>query len=157
MQATGSVKGATLMEAAIVIIAFLATFATFASVSRLTWAFARDGGLPFCRFFAHVFSGHHKACLYLLTLLGKPALPRPHPRNRSRNRRRYLIISSQHWFLHRPQCHPLAFYLGPLHILPYPHLNLRRQALETRTHLLRPLPPRKIRSLDQHLVYNLRS
>lgn len=60
-QATGSTKAAAAMESGIVIIAFCSTFATLASVSRLTWAFARDGGLPFSKFFAHVRSTrfHH--------------------------------------------------------------------------------------------------
>ena len=42
------------MESAIVIIAFAASFALLASVSRLTFAFARDGGLPFSDYFAYV-------------------------------------------------------------------------------------------------------
>jgi len=55
-QATGSVKGATLMMSAIIVIAFCSAFGILASVSRLTWAFARDQGLPFSNFFAHVSS-----------------------------------------------------------------------------------------------------
>lgn len=54
-QATGSTKGATAMMAGIIIIAFCATFGILASVSRLTWAFARDNGLPFSAFFAYVY------------------------------------------------------------------------------------------------------
>lgn len=53
-QATGSTKAASAMESAIIIIAFCSTFAILASVSRLTWAFARDQGLPFSKFFAYV-------------------------------------------------------------------------------------------------------
>ena len=53
-QATGSKTAATLMETAIIIIAFAAAFGILASVSRLTWAFARDGGLPFSDFFSFV-------------------------------------------------------------------------------------------------------
>lgn len=55
-QATGSTKAATAMMAGIIIIAFCATFGVLASVSRLTWAFARDRGLPFPTFFAYVCS-----------------------------------------------------------------------------------------------------
>ncbi|KAK0268519.1 hypothetical protein LTR35_010502 [Friedmanniomyces endolithicus] len=58
-QATGSKPAATAMESAIIIVACCAIFGTLASVSRLTWAFARDGGLPFSKFFAHVDSHHH--------------------------------------------------------------------------------------------------
>lgn len=44
LQATGSVAAATVMETGIIIIAFASGFALLASVSRLTFAFARDGG-----------------------------------------------------------------------------------------------------------------
>ena len=53
-QATGSIAGATALESCIITIAFSCSFGLLASVSRLTWAFARDGGLPFSEFFAHV-------------------------------------------------------------------------------------------------------
>jgi Amino acid permease len=53
-QATGSKTAATLMETCIIIIAFAASFGNMASVSRLTWAFARDGGLFFSDFFSFV-------------------------------------------------------------------------------------------------------
>jgi len=53
-QATGSRCGATLMMAAIILISFFSGSALLASVSRLTFAFARDGGMPFSDFFAHV-------------------------------------------------------------------------------------------------------
>lgn len=53
-QATGSVRAATAMMSALIIIAFFATLGILASTSRLTWAFARDKGLPFSDFFAYV-------------------------------------------------------------------------------------------------------
>lgn len=53
-QATKSKAAASAMESAIIIVACCAIFGTLASVSRLTWAFARDGGMPFSKFFAHV-------------------------------------------------------------------------------------------------------
>ena len=52
--ATGSKAAATAMMTGIIIIAFSSGFALLASVSRLTFAFARDGGMPFSTFFAHV-------------------------------------------------------------------------------------------------------
>ncbi|KAK0834061.1 hypothetical protein LTR91_019515 [Friedmanniomyces endolithicus] len=52
-QATGSKAAATAMMAGIIIIAFSSGFALLASVSRLTFAFARDGGMPFSAFFAY--------------------------------------------------------------------------------------------------------
>jgi choline transport protein len=63
-QATGSIKAATAMQSAITFIGIASSIGVVASVSRLTWAFARDGGLPFSKFFAHVsllspdFKGH---------------------------------------------------------------------------------------------------
>ncbi|KAK5123027.1 hypothetical protein LTR85_003593 [Meristemomyces frigidus] len=54
LQATGSKAAATAMEAGLIIIAFASGFALLASVSRLTFAFARDGGMPFSKFFAYV-------------------------------------------------------------------------------------------------------
>lgn len=53
-QATGSIPVATAMMSAIIIVAFFATLGILASTSRLTWAFARDKGLPFSDFFAYV-------------------------------------------------------------------------------------------------------
>jgi len=52
--ATGSKATATVFIVAIAIVIFVALFNTFASVSRLTWAFARDNGLPFSTTFAKV-------------------------------------------------------------------------------------------------------
>jgi choline transport protein len=53
-QATGSARAATAMQCGIVAVGFISSLGVVASVSRLTWAFARDGGLPFSPFFAHV-------------------------------------------------------------------------------------------------------
>ncbi|KAE9403296.1 putative amino acid permease [Gymnopus androsaceus JB14] len=53
-QATGSTKAATAMMSGIILVFFCAALGQVASVSRLTWAFARDGGLPFSPFFAYV-------------------------------------------------------------------------------------------------------
>jgi choline transport protein len=53
-QATGSKTSATIMETCVLVIGFAASFGNIASVSRLTWAFARDGGLPFSKFFSFV-------------------------------------------------------------------------------------------------------
>jgi len=55
---TGSVPAATAMMSLITIIGVTSSLGVVASVSRLTWAFARDGGLPFSTFFAKVSSSH---------------------------------------------------------------------------------------------------
>ncbi len=52
--ATKSVAATNIFIVAIFFIILIATFNTFASVSRLTWAFARDHGLPFSRTFSQV-------------------------------------------------------------------------------------------------------
>ncbi|KAF2111575.1 amino acid permease-domain-containing protein [Lophiotrema nucula] len=51
--------GATAIMSFILTISMAAMFGTLASVSRLTWAFARDDGLPWSGFFKHV-DGHYK-------------------------------------------------------------------------------------------------
>lgn len=51
-QATGSVKAATAMVCGLLVISLSVTLASIASVSRLTWAWARDGALP--SWFAYV-------------------------------------------------------------------------------------------------------
>ncbi|KKK16917.1 amino acid permease [Aspergillus rambellii] len=53
-QTTGSVRATTVMQLTITILGFVSNIAVVASVSRLTWAFARDGGLPYSKFFAKV-------------------------------------------------------------------------------------------------------
>lgn len=45
-QATGSVKAATAMVSGLLVISLSVNLASIASVSRLTWAWARDGALP---------------------------------------------------------------------------------------------------------------
>ncbi|KAK5133339.1 hypothetical protein LTR08_007864 [Meristemomyces frigidus] len=57
--ATGSNAAATAMASGLIIIAFASGFALLASVSRLTFAFARDGGMPFSKFFAYVEPHYH--------------------------------------------------------------------------------------------------
>ncbi|KAK4556924.1 hypothetical protein LTR86_005905 [Recurvomyces mirabilis] len=59
VQATNSNAAGTVMEAGLIIVAFASGFALLASVSRLTFAFARDGGMPFSKFFAHVDPHYH--------------------------------------------------------------------------------------------------
>jgi amino acid transporter len=51
---TGSKASTTAMMSFVFFIGVVAVFSTLASVSRLTWAFARDKGLPFSTFFGQV-------------------------------------------------------------------------------------------------------
>jgi amino acid transporter len=53
-QATGSKHGTNILVVMMAIVLFISLFNIFASVSRLTWAFARDNGLPFSNWFSYV-------------------------------------------------------------------------------------------------------
>src|SRR2546423_1810550 len=53
-QTTKSKAGATVLVCMILVSNTIGVFGAFASVSRLTWAFARDKGLPFSSFFSYV-------------------------------------------------------------------------------------------------------
>jgi choline transport protein len=55
-QATGSVKAATAMVSGLLLVSIAVTLGSIASASRLTWAWARDGGLP--DWFSHISSRH---------------------------------------------------------------------------------------------------
>ena len=52
--ATRSAGAATATQASIAVIGMVSNTGVVASVSRLTWAFARDSGLPFSKYFSHV-------------------------------------------------------------------------------------------------------
>src|SRR5436190_6320277 len=53
-QTTQSKAGATALVSLILVSNTVSMFGFFTSVSRLTWAFARDKGLPFSSFFSYV-------------------------------------------------------------------------------------------------------
>lgn len=53
-QATNSAAGATAMACVILALVFFATLGLIATASRMTWAFARDNGLPGSRWLAKV-------------------------------------------------------------------------------------------------------
>ena len=53
-QATHSTRATNVMTAALISSLLLSTFGLMASASRLTWAFARDKGLPFSSYLSHV-------------------------------------------------------------------------------------------------------
>lgn len=56
LTATGSKGATTAMVCALVSTLIFTTFGLLACASRLTWAFARDKGLPFSNYFAKVWS-----------------------------------------------------------------------------------------------------
>jgi amino acid transporter len=53
-QATQSKHATNFLVVMMAVVLFISLFNIFASVSRLTWAFSRDNGLPFSNWFAHV-------------------------------------------------------------------------------------------------------
>lgn len=55
-QATNSTGGATAMVCVILALVFFATISLIATASRMTWAFARDNGLPGSNWLAKVYS-----------------------------------------------------------------------------------------------------
>ena len=57
LRVTGSVSATTALLALLFIISFCITLASVSSVSRLTWAWSRDGGLP--RWFGYVSAKHN--------------------------------------------------------------------------------------------------
>ena len=52
--ATQSYKATNAMTAAVIISLICSSLGLLASASRLSWAFARDEGLPFPKYFSHV-------------------------------------------------------------------------------------------------------
>ncbi|KAF2029012.1 amino acid permease-like protein [Setomelanomma holmii] len=68
--ATGSVVGAEVMGAILVILVFFAAVAVTAASSRQIWAFARDKGLPFSSWIEHVPAGWDIPVNALLVCLG---------------------------------------------------------------------------------------
>ena len=55
-QATKSTGGATAMICVILVLVFFATISLIATASRMTWAFARDNGLPGSNWLSEVLS-----------------------------------------------------------------------------------------------------
>jgi amino acid transporter len=55
-EATKSKAATNMFILALIVVLFISLFNVFASVSRLTWAFSRDKGMPFHNFFAIVSS-----------------------------------------------------------------------------------------------------
>lgn len=54
LNSTKSRAGATVLSLMVSLIAVAGAFAGLISTSRTAWAFARDGGMPFSKYFAHI-------------------------------------------------------------------------------------------------------
>jgi choline transport protein len=59
---TKSYAGASIMTAILIVTVTSSVISTLATVSRQTWSFARDKGLPFSSFIAHVSSLSNLEC-----------------------------------------------------------------------------------------------
>jgi hypothetical protein len=119
--ATGSKAVATVFIVAIAIVIFVALFNTFASVSRLTWAFARDHGLPFSRTFAQVSLSHRVAIAYLHCCVpGPPQIQNAIERPWSGLRHRLPSFPNLYRQQHRLQRHHRPHRHSAAHLLPLP-------------------------------------
>ena len=119
---TGSKGGTTALMALIVFLGIIAMFSTLASVSRLTWAFARDNGLPFSDFFSRV--SHSSR----ITYFGRLTVSSPGPPSPTHSSQ---LPHARHFGCHAPQPHqprlnnrllrhPLAEHSRPVHLVHYP-------------------------------------
>ena len=78
-QATNSTGGATAMVCVILALVLFATISLIATASRMTWAFARDNGLPGSRWLSKVYSTSFKPvfiepCLIVHLHIGRTSL-----------------------------------------------------------------------------------
>lgn len=164
-QATGSKAGATIIECMILLSTMIALFGVFASVSRLTWAFARDNGLPFSDFFAHVSSVPNKheisgnyTILTSLSVPGPPNTTHPTELPRPGNHHCRINRAHQHRQHHRLLRDPLARDDGPVPLLRDPPRICPHPQTAGQTPTLWALPPRHVEHPDQHRrpgVWNL--
>lgn len=121
VQATQSVGGSTGMAIIICALGICATIAFLASASRMTWAFARDHGLPFWRYLAKV-SLCHPACSSQATnpSTTKGRTSKFHPSNLHPRHRHHLLPPRphQHRLRHRLQRRHLPHHQRPILLLP---------------------------------------
>lgn len=71
LNSTKSRAGATVLSLIVSLIAVAGAFAGLISTSRTAWAFARDGGTPYSKYFAHLDSKHQvpvRMCVLLTAL-----------------------------------------------------------------------------------------
>lgn len=128
--ATKSHAGTSVMTAIPIVLVICASFGFLASASRLTWAFARDKGLPFADFLAYVtithsFSFLHSFCflmkleLILLIVLpiGQSRLRPAYSRRSSLYAYHRLDLRHQRGIDRCVQRHYLAYHSGTFRII----------------------------------------
>jgi choline transport protein len=71
LNSTNSRAGASVLSILVSLMAVAGAFAGLLSTSRTAWAFARDGGMPFSEYFAHIDTKHQvpvRMCILLTAL-----------------------------------------------------------------------------------------
>jgi Amino acid permease len=159
-QATQSKHGTNFLVVMMAIVLFVSLFNIFASVSRLTWAFARDNGLPFSNWFSYVRAAGEEWVMgkfdKLNASLGSPNSP--HSPELARLRRHSLLPPCSH--LHRldnrlqridlPAADLAIHFIRDTNHLP------PRSKTPRATSSLRSLQARSLGNSHQHLFRALR-
>lgn len=114
-QATNSAGGATAMVCVILALVSFATISLIATASRMTWAFARDNGLPGSNWLSRVYS---PSSCHSIPVLVKSHLIVPFRTGRTslgpssllywyHSHHQFTPCPHQYWFYHRIQRHNL--------------------------------------------------
>lgn len=151
--ATGSIKAATAMQCALTIFGIVSYVAVAASASRLSWAFARDGGLPFSKYFARVGREYLLSLLFSDNMTGRLQISLPKAGYRAR------LLCGRDPLVHQPRVddgadrHPRADHELSLRLVPpLPGRNYCPPVQRIpRSDTLRPVDSRPVRSGRQHL------
>jgi hypothetical protein len=132
-QATKSKAGTTVLVVMLLFSNTVALFGVFASVARLTWAFARDNGMPFARYFSHVsapLETQVPSKLVVNCRIGPPHSAYSTSRAASQHSYRCSPRSHQPWFHGRVLRHYLSPNSRSLHVVrhsalvyPYPQTS----------------------------------
>jgi hypothetical protein len=124
-QATKSKAAATVFVLMPFVICLVALFNCFASVSRLTWAFAVDNGLPFPRFFSKVFGDNMISDKATYLGLGSPNSQASHQCSCSGLLRWLSALTDLHRLLNSIQRHYFSLRAGTARLLYNTHCILR--------------------------------
>ena len=156
--ATKSKAGTTVIMSFIIWNGMIALFSSLASVSRLTWAFARDHGLPFPEFFGYVSStvSRNERVLIYQNLTGPSSTPHSSEFSRPCCDRHPPVTINQHRLLHCTVRYSLPLNNRIVHILRAPHYFLCPVQSSRRSYSIRPLPPWSLGSTDQRLLHRIR-
>lgn len=150
-QALQSKPATTAVVSLFVVVFVCIEMGMVASTSRLTWAFARDNGLPFSKYFAHVspIPVEHRVMLTATAYAGEPALQNPASRYPTKCFDCDVAESHQHRIVHGIQCGAFADYDFPLLFLHASYRHHGSAADAQRPAQLRSLYARSIRLGDK--------